>query len=606
MASRHRKRLYTIYGCFVLLHKTIFKEAYSFPLYKTFGWFYSYGTLSAIWKGIYSGTGKRKKEFHADSCFSPSRFHRQIFFTGHKAIMNSKQPGELDATIIRLLNQAGYIKPTPLQEKVIPIILKGKDIAVEAGEKTGKTASFVLPLLTMIGQTGNGTRAIVISSSLDHSMKYVREFRKFTRQKSFAFSVVLLGDETGRRDEYRALSKGPDIVVGTSKTIIDHIRRGNFSFESLASVVIDVPGPESIEGFEQDIQFILHKMPEKRQTLLYSPIPLSKIEGLLSILKRPVIVAAKDWMFAKVHPKITFYDTDGIGAREKLLIVRDCLLAKSISSIIIFCHRKPTAAELCVILAKHGFKPKLYSHDRTEAEKAEILKAFNNEKIDVIVSTQPSILNERYLAPDRVLYFDLPEKIEEYIEGLFTGSQKTREVLSFVSNDEYQKIIQSEEIAKMEPIMENLPTEEEMMSGYAKKILKGITEDGDEADLGRYVRIIRKSVSFFSRSTFAAFLFRELYGKKIGVKPSKGTTLFISIGKNRKVFPQDLIQLFTTTLDIKKTDIKEIKILDNYSFIDIAPQHSDKAIKKLDGIEFKGKKITVNFARKKEPRSRPR
>ncbi len=520
--------------------------------------------------------------------------------------MNVKPPGELDDVIIRLLHQAGYAKPTPLQEKVIPLVLKGKDVAVEAGERTGKTASFVLPLLSGIGQTGKGTRIIIISASLEHSMKIVREFRKFTRQKGFSFSVVLLGDETGRRDEYRALSKGPDVVVGTSKTIIDHIRRGNFSFETLTSVVMDVPGQESLEGYEQDIHFILSKMPDKRQTLLYSPLPLSSIESLVAILKRPTAITAKDWMYGRNHPKVSFLKTGSMGIKEKLTLVRDCMLAKGIRSLLVFCHRKQIATELCEILSRHGYKPKIYSHERTDHEKADLLKAFNSGKIDVIVSMQPSLLNEHYLAPSHVLYLDLPDKIEEFAERLFTGSQKTTEILSFVNDEEFQKLSQSEEISKMEPVMENLPTEEDTMRGYAKKIIKSMEEGEDAEDLDRYVRVIRKNVSFFSRSAFAAYLFRELYGRKVGAKPSKGTTLFISIGKNRKVFPQDLIQLFTTTLDIKKTDIKEIKILDNYSFLDIAPQHSDKAIKKLDGIEFKGKKITVNFARKKEPRVRAR
>jgi ATP-dependent RNA helicase DeaD len=517
-----------------------------------------------------------------------------------------KPPSDLDDKIIRLLNQAGYVKPTPLQEKVIPIILKGKDVAVEAGERTGKTASFVLPLLSNIGQCGKGTRIIVIAASMEHSTKIVREFRKFMHQKGFAFSIVILGDETGRRDEYRALSKGPDIVVGTSKTIIDHIRRGNFSFELLSGVVIDVPGQDSLEGFEQDIHFIVRKLPEKRQTLLYSPFELSRIEGLVAVLKRPVTIAAGDWMYGRSHPRLTFYPTDGMEPKEKSILVRNCMLVKGIHSLLVFCNKKQTALELCETLAKHGHKPKLFSHERTEPEKTEMLKGFNSGKVDVIVSIHPAVLNERYLVPSHIIYFDLPEKLEEYIACIYAGSQKTQEVSSLVSAGEFEKINQSEEIGKMNPKMEPLPTDEEMMKGYAEKIIKSMQEDGNVEDLDRYVRIIKKNVSLFSRSAFAAYLFRELYGKKVGTKAAspRATTLFISIGKNRKVYPQDLVQLFTTNLDVKRSEIKDIKILDNYSFLDIAGQHSDKAIKKLNGIEFKGKKITVNFARKKEPRAR--
>jgi ATP-dependent RNA helicase DeaD len=524
--------------------------------------------------------------------------------------MFSKSPSDLDDKIVRLLHQAGYVKPTPLQEKVIPIVLKGKDIAVEAGERTGKTASFVLPLLSMLESGGGGTKIITISSTFEQSKKIFREFRKFTRQKGFAFSLLLLGDEAGKRDEFRALTKGPDIVIGTSKTIIDHIRRGNFSFDRLSGIVIDVPGAEAIEGFEQDIHFITHKLPDKRQTLLFSPVELSKIDGFLSVLRRPVTITNKEWKDGRVRPKYVFYPADGLGEKDKLPLVLGCMLARKVRSLLVFCQKKQTATELSEYLSKHGYKTGIYSHEGTEPEKIDLIKSFNNGKLDVIASTHIAVQNERYIAPTHVLYFDVPEKLEEYIDCIYTESQKTEEVLSFVRTSDFEKLLLSEDIKNMNPKMDHLPTDDDMMRGLTQKILASIKEDGSPEDLDRYTKIIRKNVSIFSRSSFAGYLLRELYGKKMGkpiaVHAQKGTTLFISIGKNRKVFPQDLIDLFTTNLNVKQSEIKEIKILDNYSFLDISPQHSDNAIKKLNGIEFKGKKITVNLARKKEPRSRQR
>jgi hypothetical protein len=101
------------------------------------------------------------------------------------------------------------------------------------------------------------------------------------------------------------------------------------------------------------------------------------------------------------------------------------------------------------------------------------------------------------------------------------------------------------------------------------------------------------------RSYFMAYLFKESLGK-IERKPDAFTTLFISIGKNRRVYPRDLINLFTKNLRLKRSEIGEIKIFDNYSFMDVSLDHASEAITKLSGINFRGRRITVNRARKKD------
>ena len=117
--------------------------------------------------------------------------------------------------------------------------------------------------------------------------------------------------------------------------------------------------------------------------------------------------------------------------------------------------------------------------------------------------------------------------------------------------------------------------------------------------LNQYRKLIRKSVPFHLRGYFSAYLFKEALGNAVrGDDPFK--TIFISIGRNRRVFPRDLSRLFTQTLDIAPGDVGSIKVLDNYSFVDIPSSLAQNAIDVLDGSEFHGRKITVNFARKKE------
>jgi ATP-dependent RNA helicase DeaD len=533
--------------------------------------------------------------------------------------MLAESRSNLDEKIIRLLHQAGYLKPTPLQEKVVPVILKGKDVAVEAGEHTGKTASFVLSVLCRLEKTPAGIKTLVIASSVEHAKKINREFRKFVKPRLFSFSVILLGEEDTRRDEYRSISRGPDIVIGTSKKIIDHIRRGNFNFEHLRYLVVDVPDEGSLAGFDLDIQFITNKLPEKRQTILFSPVELSSVDGLLAILKRPVMIPQHDWKAEQQKVRCRFYLTDGLDEKEKFSALRDIVVAKGIDSLFVFCHKKETAGRLVEYLKKNGFKPEYYGNEKDEAEKLKILKDFNNRKISAIVTPLLAIGNDKYIAPAYTLHYDIPENMAAYTAFFAGNANNALEVISLIETGTLEKLKTSEETKKMDLKTDNLPTDEEIIQGFARKILKNIKDETDTDSLNRIKKILNKNVPFLHRSNFMSYLFKELYVKKIG-KPSsrssspavqaapagssQSTMLFLSIGKNRKVFPQDLVTLFTGALGIKRSDIKEIKILDNYSFVGLTPETASLAIEKLDGSEFKGKKITVNFARKKEPRER--
>jgi len=140
-------------------------------------------------------------------------------------------------------------------------------------------------------------------------------------------------------------------------------------------------------------------------------------------------------------------------------------------------------------------------------------------------------------------------------------------------------------------------TKSEALGEAIDLVIKNIRENEDPVQMNMYRKLFRKHVPFMMRHYFAAWMMKE-YLDKNGKKKKWGKTLFISVGKNRKVYPKDLISLFSTTGEVKKEEIGDIKIMDSYSFLNINPKSADKAIEKLDGTEYRGRKLTVNFARK--------
>ena len=136
------------------------------------------------------------------------------------------------------------------------------------------------------------------------------------------------------------------------------------------------------------------------------------------------------------------------------------------------------------------------------------------------------------------------------------------------------------------------------------ELQRRLREDEDPAELESYRRAYRKLVPFFMRSFVAGYLLRQMAAQGRVRRKMTTTTLFLSIGKNRRVYPRDLVQLLFAAGGISKVDVGDIKILDNYSFVEVEESVAAAAITKLDGIPYRGRNLTVNFAKKRSPEDR--
>ena len=144
-------------------------------------------------------------------------------------------------------------------------------------------------------------------------------------------------------------------------------------------------------------------------------------------------------------------------------------------------------------------------------------------------------------------------------------------------------------------------TLKENLEPSIKSILESIKSSTDLDSILLYKKLLKKTVPMHMRSYLTAYLLKEYLGKaprKKSTKKAGEKSLFINIGKNRRVYPSDLIQLIAKTADIEKESIGNIKILDNYSFVNIAGKYADKVVSVLDTTEYRGRKLTVNFAKK--------
>jgi hypothetical protein len=349
-----------------------------------------------------------------------------------------------------VLKLSGFQQLKPFQKQVLPAIYSGKNLIVETKQAADIEITFLLPLFAEHHQKKESPSTIILTDSYTSVLKIENIHRLLERNTKVKVSLAALKDEGNPANDLPLLNKKPCIIVGTTRRIIDHIRRNNILLTNTNTLIIDVPDKTNQIGFEQNVLFIYSKLSRKTQIQIFIS-SIDQLTDLENLLK---------------HPQLLMF-TD----REKFDNI-----AKGDSSV-------------------------------------------DKEKLELRIQT----------------------------------------------------------------------------------IIEDIKSNPD--DLIEYRKIFKKKVPIFLRSYFAARLLMETEGSpvKTGRRQLSGNmkTLFVSIGRRRKVHPRDLIKLFQNTMEIQTTSIGPIKVLDNYSFVDIDEKLSDKAVEKMNGMDFRGRKISVDFAKKK-------
>ncbi|MBN1409569.1 MAG: DEAD/DEAH box helicase [Spirochaetales bacterium] len=498
--------------------------------------------------------------------------------------------------------QNGNMKQTEWKHhKIIKPILKGKDIVIEAGGTSlGKETLFVLPLISKIKKWHEGLKALILVPGLTTGKLIYKEIRgEYPKIRS-----LFLGLEEEPRDEYRSLLKNPPIVISTPQRVIDHIRRGNINFNHLRFIFLSTPEARLFQGYEADFYFIKSKCPRNIQIIAMIPRITPETSQFINSLKMPLIKYNAEWDANKKSLGLYYHEL--LNEKEKFPLLRDLLLSLHSESILICLNRKGQKKVKSVI-KEMGFKALIIRDNPETNELIDLSNAILRKKSFILLASALHPDFNEHLSFSTIIYFDKPYLKRGSFAKTVNNLQSTRQILFFTLSGEKQEIKKVEETLKMEVKKGQEPQEEEITLNFTEHLLKKLDQAAGIDALKEIKKIIYKKVSFFKRSWFTAILFKELLDRTRGRKAaSKYSRLFISAGKNRRVFAKELIELFTGNLPLEKTDIKEIKIKDNYSFVNIPTQFAQQAIDSLSGKEFNGRKLSLDFAKNKQKGNRTR
>ena len=362
------------------------------------------------------------------------------------------------------LYSMGYRKPTPIQEQSIPVILERKDLIACAQTGTGKTASYLLPILHHLTQEEKGhINALVLAPTRELAQQIdqqVEGLAYFTGASSIA--VYGGGDGIIYEQQRRALNDGVDIVIATPGRLIAHLISGTIKLNDLQHLVLDEADRMLDMGFYDDLMKIISYLPKERQTLLFSATMPPKIRTLASrILKDPqqVNISVSQPAAGILQQAYLTYDP------QKMPLISGILKDGEYKSVLIFASTKDKVKELDRTFRRSGIKAEAFHSDLDQEQRETILRAFKARQLPVIIGTDVLSRGIDVEGISLVVNFDVPPDPEDYIHriGRTARAETTGTAITFINEKDQRKFSSIEKMIGRE--IPKIPLPEGMGEG---------------------------------------------------------------------------------------------------------------------------------------------
>jgi ATP-dependent RNA helicase RhlE len=320
----------------------------------------------------------------------------------------------LAENILQGIKAMGYIEPTPIQLRAIPLVLSGRDVIGSAQTGTGKTAAFGLPILSRLGHPAPGPRALILEPTRELAAQVETAMRDYARFSNLKITVVYGGVGYGRQtDELKA---GADIVVATPGRLLDHLEKGTLRLDKVEFLVLDEADRMLDMGFLPDVRHLVEKCPRKRHTALFSATIPPAIETLISwAMHDPETVEIGARRTPAETVKHVIYPVSDTQKSDLLLKLLDQV---SYDSVIVFCRTKHGADRIAGLLKKNQHAVCVLHSNRTQKEREQALQGFRDGRFEVLVATDIAARGLDIADVSHVVNYDVPQHPEDYIHRI--------------------------------------------------------------------------------------------------------------------------------------------------------------------------------------------
>ncbi len=363
----------------------------------------------------------------------------------------------LSPEILKAIEEIGYVKPSPIQAEAIPVVLSGKDIIGQAQTGTGKTAAFMLPILEKIDPKNRNVQALVLCPTRELAVQVHEESKKFARNMRDVHILSIYGGQS-YDPQIRALKKGVQIVVGTPGRVMDHMRRGTLKLENLKMLVLDEADEMLNMGFKDDIEEILEKTPDSRQTVMFSATMAREIMNIAKTYqKSPEIVKVVSEELS--NKKIDQYFVE-VRRQDRVHAMIRCIDMMGLTSSIVFTNTKREVDELVSKLQEEGYVTEGLHGDLKQAQRDRVMNSFRRKNVNILVATDIAARGIDVSNVEAVFNYDIPLNEENYVHriGRTGRAGMTGLSITFVFGKDMFRIRRIEEYTKTKMSKMPIPT----------------------------------------------------------------------------------------------------------------------------------------------------
>ncbi|HSD25529.1 MAG TPA: DEAD/DEAH box helicase [Solirubrobacterales bacterium] len=461
----------------------------------------------------------------------------------------------LSEGLLQTLDELGYAEPTPIQAQAIPEVLGGHDVIGQAQTGSGKTAAFGLPMLEYIDPENEETQAIVLTPTRELCIQVTQALRAYAEHLEGVNVVAVFGGAP-IRDQQARLRSGAQIVVATVGRMMDLISRQSLVLTAARYVVLDEADEMLDLGFIEDVERILRMCPSGRQTLLFSatmPGPVAKLAEqymydpvTIRVTPRKLTVDSVEQAYVMVEP------------RKKLERLAEVLKAEEPEQAIIFVRTKIGAARLGKQLADKGLRVKALHGDLSQGQRDGVMISFKEHKTPLLVATDIAARGLDIEHVTHVINYDLPNNPEIYVHRIGRTGRvgRTGRAITFATSKQQADLKQIEQVVKA-PIGDWEPPEERLEHAPTPRHREGPPPDAANG-------IVK---------------------------------LFVNRGARGGIDEEDLNWALVEGAVVPKEAIHSIRVLERFSFVEVAADQAERAVEYLDGTKLKGKQIRMEIAR---------
>jgi ATP-dependent RNA helicase DeaD len=527
----------------------------------------------------------------------------------------------LSPEVQRAIADMGFEEASPIQTAAIPVVLEGKDIIGQAQTGTGKTAAFGIPTIESIDPSNRSVQALILCPTRELAIQVSGEIQKLAKYKQGISVVPIYGGQPYDR-QLRALKQGVQIVIGTPGRVMDHIERGTLVLDNVKKIILDEADEMLDMGFREDIEYVLERIPENRQTIFFSAT-MSK--PIMEMTKRyqtdPVLVKV-------VHQELTVTNIDQfyfeVRSSMKQEVLSRLLDMYNLKSVIIFCNTKRMVDELVSNLQARGYFADGLHGDMNQNQRSNVMQKFRNATLEILVATDVAARGLDVENVEAVFNYDLPQDEESYVHrvGRTGRAGKSGKAFSFVGGrtDGY-KLKDIMRYTKAKIVLQQVPSIEDVNEIRTTLFFDKVKEVLDKGHLAKHVarieRFVNETEGFTPLDVAAALLKMSMKEQKVKEKgaeaektmratPEGMDRLFITIGKKDRVHPRDIIDLLSQNANIPAARVGDIDLYDKFSFVEVPSEYTAEILERVGRIEVDGRSVVVEKSDKKGTKDKGR